>query len=37
MTRVLLILTVSLSLAGCETIRGLGRDLNNVGDALLGN
>jgi len=25
------------SLAGCETFRGFGKDLSNVGDALIGN
>ena len=35
-TRALLILAL-VGLSGCETFRGMGRDLNNVGDALIGN
>ena len=26
-----------VSLSGCETLRGMGRDVSNVGDALIGN
>ncbi len=33
---VLILLSV-VGLSGCETIRGFGQDLSNVGDALLGN
>lgn len=32
-----LLLAGTISLSGCETLRGMGRDVNNVGDALLGN
>ena len=34
-TRLALILAL-IGLAGCETARGMGRDLQNVGDALVG-
>lgn len=33
--RALMILAL-VGLTGCETMRGLGRDVNNVGDALMG-
>ena len=32
----LMLLSV-IGLAGCETVRGFGRDVSNVGDAIMGN
>lgn len=35
-TRLAIILAL-VGLSGCETFRGMGRDISNVGDALIGN
>jgi|GEM_PF-5035690 len=39
MTRIVfgLVFLSMISLAGCETVRGFGRDVSNVGDAIMGN
>lgn len=36
MARISVLILVVFSLTGCETVRGFGQDLSNVGDAILG-
>lgn len=34
MTRIILVLTVALGLAGCDTMAGAGQDISHAGSAL---